>query len=286
MSTWHLLGIKRTRDRVGIARAYADRLAEIDPETQPGRADDLCAAYRRAHRFCDAMDSGPVTRIAPRRPGRKIAVQQKVRRPRRTSPARAQEVSRAVESLTRSIVASLARGDRRSAIAGLHGLFRDPLFGNQGLRGLVEQRLLEDVGALNEVSPEFCTAAVSAFGWDNDPVHLPPQSRDLADRLCAIVESERWIAGLRRLARRWAVRMWFDRKTLAAAMLTGTYRPTLFRLARIDPLTVRAVKSLLKDIHTHDANLAARTLDRRVISWWDEALGVTATPPPRSERAA
>lgn len=66
MSIWRDLGIKRTRDRVAIAHAYAERLAAFDPEADRARAAALCTAYERAHRFCDAMESGALVRIAPR----------------------------------------------------------------------------------------------------------------------------------------------------------------------------------------------------------------------------
>ena len=94
------------------------------------------------------------------------------------------------------------------------------------------------------------------------------------------------MAGLRRRARLWVLRMWVDRTAFAAALLTGVYRPMLFRIARADPGTVRAVKSLLKDIHAHSGGTAARKLDKRVIAWWDEAVGLEPAPPARSERAA
>jgi len=288
MSIWRDLGIKRTRDRVAITSAYAARLAEFDPLSEPEKAAALCAAYERAHRFCEVMDGGPIPRIAPRRLGvpRGFMVQDDSFRPRRASPARAQEVGCAVADFTRAVATPLRSGDHRKAVVALRGLFRDPLFGNLRLRWAVERCLLEEVGALQDLPLDFCLAAVAAFHWEDDQHHLPPQARAVVARLCALAEGEKRVAGLRRLARHWALRMWFDRTALAAAMLTGTYRPVLFSLVRFDPLTVRAVKRLLKDIHAYDTVSVARTLDRRVIAWWDAAVGLLPTPATRPERAA
>lgn len=288
MCIWRDLGIKRTRDRVAIARAYAERLAEFEPETDQPRAASLCTAYERAHRYCDAMDSGPLTRIAPRRAGRPLsfAVQDDAFRPRRASPARAQDAAEAIADFTDSILAPLRRGDQRNAIAALRGLFRDPLFGNLRLRWVVERCLLEELGSLQDPPVDFCLAAVSAFRWHEGVRHLPPTAQAPVARLCALAETEKRVAGLHKLARHWALRMWYDRTPLAAALLTGIYRPWLFRLAKADPLTARAVKRLLHDIHAYTGAAAARTLDQRVICWWGEALGITPVPPTRPERAA
>lgn len=288
MSIWRELGIRRTRDRTAVTHGYAARLAEFDPEVEPARAAALLAAYERAHRFCDAIDSGAVPRIAPRRrgQGRPFTVQDDSARPRRASPARVQEAPRAITQFTRAITAPLHRGDQKTAVAALRGIFRDPLFGNLRLRWAVEHALLEELGALPELPAEFCLAAIAAFRWEEDPRHLPSRARAIAERLCVLAEGEKRVAGLRRLARFWALRMWFDRTALAAAILTGAYRPILFRLARFDPLTVRAVKRLLADIRTHHTSTAARRLDRRVIAWWDQALGVSSAPPARPDRAA
>lgn len=288
MSIWTDLGLKRTQDRVAIARAYGERLAEFDPEADPDRAAALCLAYERAHRFCDAMETGPLTRIAPRRAGRSrgFAVQDNAFRPRRSSPARAQEVGCAVSGFTDAVTAPLRRGDQRNAVVALRGLFRDPLFGNLRLRWVVERCLIEEVSALQEPPVDFCLAAIAAFRWEEDPRHLPPQARAVVARLCALAETERRVAGLRDLAKRWVLRMWFDRMALAAALLTGPYRPRFFRIAKFDPLTVRAVRRLLQDIHARHGVAAARSLDRRVIAWWDEALGIAPVQPARPERAA
>lgn len=288
MPIWRELGLKRTRDRVAIARAYAARLAEIQPESDSARADALRTAYQRAHRFCDAMDTGPVPRITPRWTSatRRVGAQDDAARPRRTCPARAQEAGRAVLDLTRQVMAPLGRGDRRGAIVALRGLFRDPLFGNLHLRWAVERRLLEQLGVLDDIPVDFSKAALAAFRWNEDPRHLPTSARAVVDRLCAIAESERRIASLRRTARYWAVRMWFDRQAAAAALLTGAYRPVLFRLAMVDPLTARAVKRLLDELRARHAPTVARELDRRVVAWWDAALGTRTAPAPRTERAA
>ena len=288
MSIWRELGIRRTRDRLAIARAYAARLEEFDPETEPARAGALCAAYEQAHRFCDALDSGPLPRIAPRHgvKGRDFSAQEGTKRPCRYTRARAQEVARAVDEFTCMITGPLRRGDQRTAIAALRAMFRDPLLGNLRLRWEVERALLEDLATLADPPVDFCLAAISAFAWDQDPRHLVPEVRAVAERLRALVEADRRVAGLRRRARLWALRMWIDRTALAAALLTGVYRPMLFRIARADPRTVRAVKSLLKDIHAHSGGTAARKLDKRVIAWWDEAVGLEPAPPARSERAA
>ena len=200
--------------------------------------------------------------------------------------ARAQEAARAVAEFTRSMTGPLGRGDQRTAVAAMRAMFRDPLFGNLRLRREVECAVLEDVAGLPEPPVDFCLAAISAFGWDDDPGHLPPESRAVAARLGALVEGGKRVAGLRRRARLWVLRMWVDRTALAAAMLTGVYRPLLFRLARFDPLTVRAVRSLLKDIHAHSGGAAARNLDQRVIAWWDGAVADEPAPPARPDRAA
>jgi hypothetical protein len=288
MPIWRELGLKRTRDRVAIAHAYAARLAEIEPETDSARADALRTAYQRAHRFCDAMETGPVPRIAPRWPSaaRRTGAQDDAGRPRRTCPARAQEAGRAVLDLTCQVMAPLARGDRRGAVVALRGLFRDPLFGNLRLRWAVERRLLEQLGALDDIPVDFSQAALAAFRWEEDPRHLSISARAVVDRLRAIAESQRRIASLRRMARFWAVRMWVDRQSAAAALLTGPYRPVLFRLAMLDPLTARAVKRLLDELRARHAPTVARELDRRVVAWWDAALGIRTVPTPRTERAA
>ena len=288
MSIWRELGIRRTRDRLAIARAYAARLQAFDPEAEPTRAGALCAAYEQAHRFCDALDSGPVPRILPRRAlrGRGLPEPESPRRPCRYTRARAQEAARAVAEFTGTIMGPLGRGDQRTAIAALRAMFRDPLFGNLRLRWAVERALLEALAALPNPPVDFCLSAMAAFGWDGDTGHLPAEARALADRLCALAEGGRRIAGLREQARLWALRMWIDRTPLAAAMLTGVYRPLLFRIARADPLTVRAVRRLLKDIHAHGGGTAAHRLDKRVIAWWDEALGIAPAPPAWPERAA
>ncbi len=288
MSIWRELNIKRTRDRVAIARAYAARLAEVDPGTDPGRAEALCTAYRRAHRFCDAMETGPVARIAPRGPAspKQGGARHNPVRPRRASPPRLSDAASAPEALTGDIAAALGGGDQRNAVAAMRALFRDPLFGNLPLRHTIENRILEAVGALPELPVEFGLAALTTFRWDQDARHLSDPARAIAERLCAIAEGERRIAGLRRVARHWAVRMWFDRRTLAAALLTGRYRPRLFRLALLDPLTVRAVRRLLRELRAHDADAGTRTLDSGVVAWWDNSLGADEARPNRPERAA
>jgi len=289
MSIWRELGIRRTRERAAIEDAYARRCAHIDAAANPACAAALRAARARALRFCAAMDGGAVpfigASVPPPQPRAPLPPPGRGRG-RAGGPARATEVASALSGLVERLLTPLRRGDQRMASGALRGVLRDPLLNNRALRGAFERRLLSEIALLDDCPVDFALAVVAAFRLNEGRGHLPAREGGVAARLCRIAEGEHHVAALRRAARRWAFWFPFSRRPFAAALITGAFRPRLFRLVALDPLTVRAVRRLLDELRGRYPWVVTRKLDPKVLAWWEGVLGAGKVATARPGRAA
>lgn len=298
-SLWWPLGIRPTRDRVKIRRAYARRAARLGRGKQPEARTQLDRAYERAMRFCDAMESQPVPSIArstrsdeARPPERAPLLRRFARGPVVTPPdTRVRrrwivDIDAAFDRAWQRIRAALLSEGDTGAATALAAVLRKPVFRNAATRHAFGIHLLRELARLDPVPEAFVTFAARTFAWPTQLRRMPPDLRATARSLLADGAGMRRLHALRRQGRWWVLRAPFDRSALAAAVLTGSYRPAFFRLVAFDPYTRRAVGHLLRDLRAHHRTLIEVELNALVIAWWDGALGLDAGRPVPEPRAA
>lgn len=299
MSLWWPLGIRPTRDRVKIRRAYARRAARLTRAHWPDARKDLDLAYDRAMRFCDAMESQPVPSIArsaaaeeARPPGRAPLLRRFARGPvvpppdTRVRRRWVVDVAATFERSWQQIRGALLKSGDTGAAEALRIVLRKPLFQNAATHHAFGLYLLRELDRLEPMPEAFVAFAARTFAWPRQLRRMPPDLRAAARHLLAGGAGTRRLHALRRQGRLWVLRAPFDRAALAAAIVTGPYRPRFFRMVAYDPYTRRAVAHLLRDLRRRHRTLVEIELNGLVIAWWDGALGLEARRPLPEPRAA
>ncbi len=278
MDIWCELGIEPTGDKRTIRRAYATRLKAAHPEDDPDGFQRLRAAYEEALALVEHEDGGIPVLVTR---ARAEADADSLGTPPNEAANKTEDWT-AFDALLASVTIPLKKGQAGPAEAALEAALRAPLLVNIELRRLFETRLLARLAEYWPLPDSFAAAAVEAFRWDEDLRHLPPEYQFLARELIAVPEGRQRVAELRGLARRWLPRYVFDKKPLAAALLTGPFRPWLFMLAALNLDIHRAVAGLLSELRAFYPEVLASELEPRTVAHW---LRVIDAPPGRAAAA-
>jgi hypothetical protein len=281
MDIWQELGMAPSGDKAAIRRAYAERLKRVHPEDDPDGFQRLRGAYEAA---LATLEGAWVKLEIKGDPKRNAPVEASA-----AADATASEPPEpsAVETLADAspqalphgdwaaldarlprILTPLGRGDSAAAVAALESTLQEPLLVNIELRRLFEMRLLAALPNHLPLPDDFAAAAVRAFRWDQDLRHLPPEYRFFAGDLLRAAEGRCRLEELREAGRGWLMAYCVDKRPLAAALLTGPYRPRLFRLAALSDDLLRSMAGLLTEFRAFYPDAMARGLDPRTTGFW------------------
>lgn len=260
MTIWHELGIGPTADGEAIRRAYALRLKQVHPEDDPEGFQRLRTAYEAALASAQTLDrQDGSTGLAGR------GIQEDGHLDRRRD---AEGLDQLIGSAVESIVQNLTDGDETGALECLRQSQRLVLSVDLDGRRRLEEHLLSALGGLADVPDAFAAEAVRAFGWDEDLKYLSVANQAVAQRLLGIPDIRARAEALRRDAAKPASIWLFDRRPLAARILSGSYRPAWFRLLTLDSETYQAIMRLLDELRSSYPGLVESELDLRIVTWW------------------
>lgn len=265
MDIWHELGTEATRDIREIRRVYAMRLKEAHPEDDPEGFERLRAAYEAALALARGGDG------LPRFVGRRASAAEVETAEATPGPA-AEPGSAALDALFAPVADSLARGDDAAAVSSLGKALQDPRLTNLELRARFERRLLEAVARLGWTPEPVAAAAIEAFYWNEGVGHLPAGHQDIARGLLGIRGARARLDALRQAGGGWFWKFPIDPDPLAAALLTGRFRPRLFRCLALDRGIFNAVARLLRELRIFYPSLLERDLDPMTVDWWRRSV--------------
>ena len=257
MDCWSELEIERTGDIGLLRRAYARLLNQRNPEDDPEGFQRLRQAYDRALEWAEAAakrtDSGA---LIDREDGAN---------PRQDGP------ERLFASLLAPILDAVARGDEETALQLLDAAADDPRSVDFEWRTAFERRLAANL-ATRKVSSEFLDRVAQLFHWDAFVDFGSPLGAFLTDRLADIEDAKAYLQDLKNQAENWVGDAVFERRGMAAALLTGAYRPNLFRLAALDWKIFSALRDMMSGLRSFYPTDPPSALDPRTVAWWQAYL--------------
>jgi hypothetical protein len=275
MDIWQELGMAPSGERAAIRRAYAERLKRVHPEDDPEGFQRLRRAYEAALATLEGswvkleIEGGRKPNGAVEATASEPPEPNAVEAPPDALPhALPQGDWAALDARLPRILAPLGQGDPAAAAAALESTLQEPLLVNIELRRLFEMRLLAALPDYLPLPDDFAATAVRAFRWDQDLRHLPPEYRFFARDLLRGAEGARHLGQLRQKGRGWLMAYSEDKHPLAAALLTGPYRPRLFRLAALNDDLLRSMSDLLTELRAFYPDAMARELDPRTTAFW------------------
>lgn len=263
MNCWGVLDIERTDDIGLIRRAYARLLKQHNPEDDPEGFQRLRQAYDAAVQWAEtaaaraefvptsAPASAPVdaSESEPQRDGRE----------------------RQFSALIAPVLDALASGDEETALQLLTAAAADPRSVDFEWREAFERRLAAGLSA-HTMSAEFLDRVAQLFQWDAFVDFGSAGGMILSDRLAEMQDGKAFLQDVKEQAANWGSDVVFERRGIAAALLTGPYRPRLFCFAALDWKIFSAMRDMISGLQTFYAMEPPRDLDPQTVGWWQDYM--------------
>ncbi len=251
MNCWSVLDIERTEDIGLIRRAYARLLKQHNPEDDPEGFQRLRQAYDAAVRWAEAAAGriGPADEAGAGERGRE----------------------RQFSALVTPVLDALERGDEEAALRLLNAATADPRFVEYEWRAAYERRLAASL-ADSSMSADFLDRAAQIFQWDAYVDFGSAGGMILTDRLADMQDAKAYLDDLNEQAANWASDVVFERCGMAAALLTGPYRPKLFRAAALDWKIFSALRDMVSGLRSFYPTEPPPALDPRTVAWWQDYM--------------
>ena len=193
--------------------------------------------------------------------------------PNATDDATERESDATVDALVEEVESCLDADTAEDAALRLESILEDPALCGLERRARFELRLLEEIAQRRDFPASLARLAIDSFRWDRELDHLPDFHKMAARDLLAIPEAEARLGDLRADARSW---FWgllaLYKSGLAAALLLGSCRPALFRLAALDWGTWQALGNLFRELDRDYPRLLQQDLDPETVAWWRRKL--------------
>lgn len=257
MNCWRVLNIERTDDIGLIRRAYARLLKQHNPEDDPDGFQRLRQAYDQAIRWAEAGDR----QIEP---GAAVASEEQ-------EGSRHDGRERQFSALLAPILDAIARGDEETALQLLTSAVADSRSVEFEWREAFERRLVAGLAA-RTMSADFLDRVAQLFQWDAFVDFGSAGGVFLTDRLAEIQDAKAYIQDLQEQAANWGSDVVFERRGMAAALLTGPYRPKLFRLAALDWRIFSALRDMISGLRAVYPTDTPAELDAQTVAWWQEYM--------------
>ncbi len=259
MNCWSVLDIERTDDIGLIRRAYARLLKQHNPEDDPEGFQRLRQAYDQAVQWAETAATRADFVAAP------TPVDEQAPEPPRDGR------ERQISVLIAPVLDAVASGDEETALQLLTAATADPRSVDFEWREAFEQRLAAGLSA-HTMSTEFLDRVAQLFQWDAFVDFGSAGGMILTDRLAEIQDGKAFLQDVKEQAANWASDVVFERRGVAAALLTGPYRPRLFCVAALDWKIFSAMRDMVSGLQTFYPLAPPRELDPQAVAWWQEYM--------------